>query len=358
LKTGRKGQSGNTPKEGRRTESPRKADSSKRPEPPRRADSSKRPEPPRKADSSKRPEPPRKADYSKRPAPAKQSIPGKQPITGKRPMPGRRPEPGDRQPTSGPPTIEIITGRHAVREALRAGRRVRRLLFLDETPRSQAVEEAVSLAQRLGVPNEATRRERLDSMALEHQGLVAIVAPYEYASWGDILKNVKATGSPPAILILDTLQDPQNFGTLLRTADALQIDAVVLPKHRSVQVTPAVVRASSGAVEHLAVAAVPNLGRALDDLKEAGFWVAGLSMDGDREYWELDMSGPTALVLGGEDHGIGRLLKEKCDFLIRLPMQGHVNSLNAAVAGSVVLYEMARQRRLKASELEQQSTAE
>lgn len=243
-------------------------------------------------------------------------------------------------------------------EALRAGRRVRRLLYVDEMAREHAVESAVRLAQEQHIAMESVRRDRLDSMAMEHQGLAAVVAPYQYASWGDVLEAIRAAERPPTVLLLDTIHDPQNFGTLLRTADALRVEAVVLPKHRSVQVTPAVVRSSAGAVEHLRIATVPNLGRAVEDLKEAGFWVAGLDMDGDREYWELDMSGPTALVLGGEDHGIGRLLKEKCDFLVRLPMLGHVNSLNAAVAGSVVLYEIARQRALKAAALEERSAAE
>ncbi len=146
------------------------------------------------------------------------------------------------------------------------------------------------------------------------------------------------------MLLLDTVQDPQNLGTLLRTAEALRLDAVVLPTRRSVQVTPAVVRSSAGAVEHLTVVQVVNLVRAVQELKEAGLWVAGIDAAGDRVYWDLDMSGPTALVLGGEDRGIGPLLKENCDFLIRLPMHGRVTSLNAAVAGSVVLYEMMRQR--------------
>ncbi len=272
--------------------------------------------------------------------------------------PRRRPEPAKRQQaTVATPVTEIIAGRNSVREALRAGRRVRRLLHADDMARDPAVEDAVRTAQESRIPVEAVRRDRLDSMALDHQGLVAFVGPYQYASWGDVLEAIKHVERPPTVLLLDTLHDPQNLGTLLRAADALRVDAVVLPKHRSVQVTPAVVRSSAGAVEHLRVATVPNLGRALEDLKESGFWVAGLDMDGDREYWDLDMSGPTALVLGGEDHGIGRLLKEKCDFLVRLPMFGHVNSLNAAVAGAVVLYEIERQRSMKTA-LEARTVAE
>ena len=243
---------------------------------------------------------------------------------------------------------EIICGRNSVREALRAGRRVRRLFVLRDSLDEQPVREAVRLATERRIPVEETERWRLDGMAPEHQGLAALVGPYQYASWGELLERLKKSQRPPAVLLLDTLHDPQNFGTLMRTSDVLGLDAVVLPRHRSVHVTPAVVRASAGAVEHLAIPVVSNLVRAIEELQQIGFWVAGLDMDGDRLYSDLDMTGPTAIVLGGEDHGLGRLVKEKCDFLVRLPMGGHVSSLNASVAGSVVLYEMARQRRLKA----------
>ena len=259
---------------------------------------------------------------------------------------GRRPE--HREGGGGDfhlsPDSELLYGRNAVREALRAGKRVRRLLIAQGAERDEAVAEAILLAQRLGLAPELVARDRLDSLAPDNQGLVAVASPYEYASWGALLEQFRGAKQPPAVLMLDTLQDPQNLGTLLRTSEALGVDAVVLPKRRSVHVTPAVVRSSSGAVEHMAVARVPNLVRAAQDLKEVGFWIAGIDMDGERPYWDLDMSGPTALVLGGEDHGIGPLMKENCDFVVRLPMSGRVNSLNAAMAGSVVLYEMARQR--------------
>lgn len=244
-----------------------------------------------------------------------------------------------------PPEAEVIYGRNAVREALRAGRRVRRLLVVEGAGREEPVQETIRLAQRLGIAPEEVSRVQLEALAPEHQGVAAIVSPFEYAGWGDLLEQLRRAERPPAVLMLDTLQDPQNLGTLLRTAEAVRIDAVVLPKRRAVHVTPAVVRSSAGAAEHMSVARVPNLVRAAQELKEAGLWIAGIDMEGDRLYWDLDMTGPTALVLGGEDRGIGPLLKESCDFLIRLPMQGKVNSLNAAVAGSIVLYEMVRQRR-------------
>jgi len=239
---------------------------------------------------------------------------------------------------------EILYGRNAVIEALRAGRRVRRLIVSADGSQDSHTREAMKLAAGLGIVAEEVDRADLDAIATDHQGLVAVVAPFQYKSWGDLLEHLRTSAGVPAVLLVDTLQDPQNLGTLLRTAEAVGVDAVVLPKRRSVHVTPAVVRASAGAVEHMSVARVPNLSRAVEDLKGIGLWVAGIDMEGDRLHWEVDMSGPIALVLGGEDRGIGPLLKERCDFLVRLPMRGRVNSLNAATAGSVVLYEMLRQR--------------
>lgn len=232
-------------------------------------------------------------------------------------------------------------------EALRAGKRVRRLFIARGATRDDTVQEISRIARGRGLWPEDVAREQLDAFGAEHQGVAAAVAPFPYASWGDLLNRLNRREPPPAVLLLDTVQDPQNLGSLLRTSEAVGIDAVVLPKRRAVHVTPAVVRSSAGAVEHLTVAQVPNLARAAQELKEVGIWVAGIDMDGDRLYWDLDMTGPTALVLGGEDRGIGQLVKEHCDFLIRLPMMGKVSSLNAAVAGSVVLYELLRQRTSK-----------
>ncbi len=230
---------------------------------------------------------------------------------------------------------------------MRAGKRVRRLLVVEGGLRDELVAETIGLARGLKVSVETVSRDQLERLAPEHQGLAAVVSPFSYTGWSDLLGKIRRDGGAVSLLMLDTLHDPQNLGTLLRTSEATGIDAVVLPKRRSVQVTPAVVRSSAGAVEHVAVSQVTNLVRAAQELKEVGVWVVGIDMDGDRLHWELDMTGPTALVLGGEDRGIGHLMKQNCDFLIRLPMEGKVNSLNAAVAGSIVLYEMERQRYLK-----------
>jgi 23S rRNA (guanosine2251-2'-O)-methyltransferase len=254
---------------------------------------------------------------------------------------------GALRPIHVPVGLEVISGRNAVREALRAGKRVRRLFVVRDQGRDELVEEVVRRARALKVPVDEVEGRQLDFLAPEHRGLAAAVTPFVYADWRLLLDQLREAEDPPTVLLLDTLQDPQNLATLIRTAEATGVGAVVLPKRRSAQVTPAVVRSSSGAVEHVAVAQVPNMVRAVEELKEIGYWAVGIDMGGGQPHWELDMSGPTALVLGGEDHGLGQLLRQKCDFVVRLPMTGRVNSLNAAVAGSIVLYEAARQRSLK-----------
>ncbi|HZK66684.1 MAG TPA: 23S rRNA (guanosine(2251)-2'-O)-methyltransferase RlmB, partial [Chloroflexota bacterium] len=264
--------------------------------------------------------------------------------------PGRpeKPRGGDRPFGLGrisiPPGLEAVSGKNAVREALRAGKRVRRLLIAQSAPKDAVVEEVRSLAADRGIKLEELPRPLMDELSPENQGVIALATPYEYEEWGELLAKLDHPALPPAVLLLDTVQDPQNLATLLRMSEAVGLDGVVLPKRRSVHVTPSVVRSSAGAVEHLPIIQVPNLPRAAEELKKAGLWVVGIDMDGDRFPWELDMRGPIALILGGEDHGIGQLLKEHCDFLVRLPMAGKVNSLNVATAGSVVLYEMVRQR--------------
>jgi 23S rRNA (guanosine2251-2'-O)-methyltransferase len=233
--------------------------------------------------------------------------------------------------------LDRLYGRNSVREALRAGRRrFHRLLVAAE------VGDILELARRQRVPVEAVDRHRLETLVDgHHQGVVAEVEPFPYAPLADLLE-VEA----PLILVLDTLQDPQNFGTLLRTAQAVGADAVLIPEHRAVGVTPAVSNASAGAVEHLQVARVTNLVRSLEQLKSRGVWTYGLSVEAEQAFWTADLRGPLALVVGSEGSGLGRLVRETCDLLLRIPMSSDsVQSLNAAVAGSLVLYEAFRQRR-------------
>jgi len=239
--------------------------------------------------------------------------------------------------------LETIYGKQPVREALRVGRRVRRVLVAANARETPGLRDVLALATTRGVPVLRVDRAQLDRLGDHHQGVAAEVEPYDYANFSELLYAARAA-RPPLYLILDTLQDPQNFGSLLRTAAAVGVAGVVMPEHRAVSVTPAVCRASAGAVEHLRIARVTNLARALEQLKAAGVWVVGLAPGASERYDAIDARGPTAVVVGGEAQGLRRLVREACDFLVVIPMEPTVESLNAAVAGSIVLYEYYRQR--------------
>jgi 23S rRNA (guanosine2251-2'-O)-methyltransferase len=247
------------------------------------------------------------------------------------------------------PTSELIIGRHPILEALRAGRRLNRLMVA-EGAHGAAPSEILRLAAERSVTVQRVPRERLDALSDHHQGVVADAAPYVYAEFSDVLDALERADReyPPLVLAVDALQDPQNFGNLLRTALAIGVEAVILPERRSVGVTPAVGRASAGAIEHLRIARVVNLTQTLNDLKQAGLWVVGLDAEAPESYLNVDLAGPLVVVVGSEGAGLGRLVAETCDTTVRLPMVGPLDSLNAAVAGSVVLYEALRQRRLAA----------
>lgn len=237
---------------------------------------------------------------------------------------------------------ELLYGRQAVVEALRAGRRrIVKLLVAENAQRKGVLAESVALAEGRGIQVQYVPRGQL--VHAEAQGIVAEAGAYPYV---DVDALLAAGGERAgAVLVLDRVQDPQNVGTLLRTAEAVAVDGVIIPEHRAASITPAVVNASSGATEHLRIARVTNITRALECLKRAGLWVAGLeSVPEAREYSQVDLSGPLALVVGSEGQGISRLVRETCDFLVRLPMRGKIGSLNVAVAGSIALYEVARQR--------------
>ena len=236
-------------------------------------------------------------------------------------------------------------GRNAVYECLRAKRReVFKLLVAEGAQEKGVLAHSLQLAASSGkrTPIQRVPRVQLDRVSEGHQGVVAEVSGYPYAALDDILSRLTRW---PLFLVLDCVQDPQNLGTLLRTAEAVGVEGVVIAKDRAAEITPAVVNASSGATEHLQIAQVTNIARTLQRLKESDVWVIGLEdAPGAQDYATVDLRGPLAVVVGSEGQGIRRLVRETCDILVRLPMRGAVSSLNAAVAGSIVLYETLRQR--------------
>ncbi len=246
---------------------------------------------------------------------------------------------------------ELLTGIHPVLEALRAGRRHFFRLWVEGKEPLQPkgdLAEILALAEERRVPVRVSQGGLFDRRKREgvrHQGVALEVGGYPYVSIEDVLAGVRKRGGEPFLLLLDRLQDPQNVGSLLRTAEAMAVDGVVIPEHRSAGITAAVSRASAGAVEHLAVARVPNLNRLIDRLKGDNIWVAGLDVVPEaQELTQADLTGPLAVVVGSEGPGLARLTREKCDFLVRIPMYGRVQSLNAAAAGSIVVYEARMQR--------------
>jgi 23S rRNA (guanosine2251-2'-O)-methyltransferase len=243
--------------------------------------------------------------------------------------------------------MPVIFGRRVVGEALRAGRTVRRVYLGAKPGPESPLAEIDRLARRAHVPLQVLDRRALDRLAgahANHQNVVAEVLDYEYAEVEELLALARERNEAPLLLALDQLQDPQNLGSLIRTAEACGVHGIVLPRHRAVGVTPAVEKASAGAIEHLKVAEVPNLNRLADDLKREGIWVVGLDAEGETPLEKIDAAMPLCVVVGSEGKGISRLMREKCDMLVRLPMRGRVGSLNAAVAGSIVLYDLFRRR--------------
>jgi len=237
---------------------------------------------------------------------------------------------------------ELIYGRNAVHECLRAGRReVFKLIVAEGAQDKGALAASLDLAAEKRIPIQRAPRAQLDQVSQGHQGVVAEASGYPYVALDDLLRP----GRLPFFLVLDCIQDPQNLGTLLRTAEAAGVSGVIIAEDRAAAITPAVVNASSGATEHLRIARVTNITRTLQTLQKADVWVVGLEDAPDaQDYTAVDLRGPLAIVVGSEGQGIRRLVRQTCDVLVKLPMYGAVTSLNAAVAGSIVLYETLRQR--------------
>jgi len=241
---------------------------------------------------------------------------------------------------------ELIAGKHSVAEALRAGRSINKIWIAEGTQQKQ-MQPILTEAKNRGVVVQTADKRKLDTLVpgIQHQGVVAQAAPYVYAEVEDLLAAAAAKDEDPFLIILDEIEDPHNLGSILRTADCTGVHGVIIPKRRSAQVNATVSKTSAGAAEYVPVARVTNLAQTMEKLKEAGVWIAGTDVRAEGEIYDTDVfKGPLALVVGNEGEGMGRLVREKCDVLIKLPMQGRINSLNASVAAGVVMYEVLRQR--------------
>ncbi len=240
-----------------------------------------------------------------------------------------------------------IYGRHPVTETLRTRARDIQRVYLTGAGRASRMADIERLAERNSIPVTFVAKHKLDDLVggAPHQGVVAAVAPFEYCDIEEILERARRLDEPPLILALDQIQDPHNLGSLIRSALALGAHGIIFPKDRATEVTPSVVKVSAGATAHLPIARVTNLRRALNDLKAAGVWVVGSAAAGDRALDELDLTQPTVIVIGSEGKGMRRMVEQSCDLLVHIPMSKHLDSLNAGVAGGVILYEAARQRR-------------
>lgn len=239
---------------------------------------------------------------------------------------------------------EWIIGKNPVLEALRSERAMNKI-FISDQLQKQAVNKIFGLAKERNVIVQKVPRQKIDQLVEgNHQGVVASVAAYSYYELDELFNRAKERDEAPFFLILDEIEDPHNLGSILRTADAAGVHGVIIPKRRSVGLTAAVAKASTGAIEYIPVVRVTNIARTIDELKEQNVWVVGTDASGKEDYRELQGDLPLALVIGSEGKGISRLTKEKCDWTVQLPMVGKVTSLNASVAGSLLMYEVFRKR--------------
>ena len=255
------------------------------------------------------------------------------------------PRPRPKRPQDGASADGIIEGRNAVAEALRAGTPIDKV-FLLKGEVDLPLRQLANQARQQGAVLAEVDRHKLDAMSRTHahQGIIAVAAVREYASVEDLLQAARDRGEPPLLVVCDELSDPHNLGAVIRTAECAGAHGVIIPKRRSAGLTAVVAKTSAGAVSHVPVARVPNLPALLRELQEAGLWIFGTAADGDTLLYDADWRGPAAIVIGSEGRGMGRLVAERCDFKVRIPMKGKLNSLNASAAAAILLYEAVRQR--------------
>ena len=241
----------------------------------------------------------------------------------------------------------ILYGVNPVKEALKAGRPLQRLLIAEERKKDRDLLTIIRLAEQVGVEVRRVSRDALNREAPKavHQGVIAVAGAREYSSFDAILTSPGRAAQTPLYLILDGVEDPRNLGAIVRTAEAAGVHGIVIPERRSAGLTEIVAKTAAGALEYVPVVKVVNIVKAMEEFKKSGIWVAGAEAGGDMLYWKADFTVPLALVLGGEGRGIRRLVKERCDYVVSLPQAGRINSLNVSVAAGVLLYEVLRQRK-------------
>lgn len=244
--------------------------------------------------------------------------------------------------------ITTIEGRNPVYEAI-CGEMPIEKIYISNTSGGSQIKKIIDAAKMAGVPFKSVSPDKIDEMAKtdSNQGVVAICAEITYSTVNDILNRAKDKGESPFILIADEITDPHNLGAIIRTANAVGAHGVIIPKNRSAGVNPVVFKTSAGAAAYTPVARVGNLSQTMNELKKQGVWITGADMSGEQEMCDSDLSGPIAIVVGSEGKGITKRIRQECDFLVRIPMVGEINSLNASVAAAVLMYETLRQRRIK-----------
>jgi 23S rRNA (guanosine2251-2'-O)-methyltransferase len=244
-----------------------------------------------------------------------------------------------------PAREDLVEGRNAVIETLKGDTTIENIMVAKGDTKG-SISVVLALAKEKGIVVKEVERKMLDLLSPDgaHQGVIAKITPFNYCSIEEILKFAKTRNEEPFILVLDEIEDPHNFGAIIRTAEVCGVHGIIIPKRRSVGVTSAVYKASAGAAVHMKIAKVTNLNAAIDELKKNEIWIYGADMDGKRYCFETNFNSSLALVIGSEGKGISKLTKEKCDLLVKIPMMGQINSLNASVAGGILMYEIIKQK--------------
>ena len=240
---------------------------------------------------------------------------------------------------------QFVIGKNPIIEILKSDRSVNKIYIADGMQKS-VVQNITSLAKERGVVISYVPRKKLDQMAdsSNHQGVVAEIAAYDYYELDELLNVINKKSDLPFVLMLDGIEDPHNLGSILRTADVVGVDGVIIPKRRASGLTSTVAKTSAGAIEYVPVSRVTNLAQTIEILKEKGYWIVGTDAKAKEKYTDVDYKMPICLVIGSEGKGVSRIVKDKCDFFVNMPMKGHVNSLNASVASAIMMYEVYRQR--------------